>query len=526
MAEGWKNLSAAIDNSFFFVLDKLIRIEESFIDSAWDVAHVILLIAIFSCALKQLLTGEGLKSGMIQIMKAFILFWLIIAAYPRVISWITNYSYNLAFGSVGKSVEEHFKAKVKKLEIVVSSTASSGTTYHNLATEFYTKESLELQQMFSNMTTQKTINIGDKGHVTYTAIVPSLAVQIMMLVAAEGFKSADEAPHKTGFIDMPDFAAIIKGLICGFFIVLTGVFALLEYIMCMLEFMLVTSVGVILLPLSIWEGTKFATESYVKALLGFFFKLVFCTLAIFLLLYGFISMYRMLIEQRFTGSVDQFAFIIFTCLLFLYICKSAPGLAQALITGSPSLSASGAISAAAGAVAAAGSVGGMAQKAATGVAETGTKAVSTGASVLNNGGNVGDALVAAGGSVVKDIGSTVLNKSLGLKSKSDGGSFGERMNRSLEEGNQRGRDYMGIDGNDDLSGGGSSGGSVSGGASGGVGGGGGASGGGASGGGSSDGSVSGGASGGGSSGGSVSGGASGGVGGASGGGASGGSGGE
>jgi len=57
---------------------------------------------------------------------------------------------------------------------------------------------------------------------------------------------------------------------------------------------------------------------------------------------------------------------------------------------------------------------------------------------------VGDALVAAGGSVVKDIGSTVLNKSLGLKSNSDGGSFGERMDRSIKEGQKRGDIYMGV----------------------------------------------------------------------------------
>jgi hypothetical protein len=48
--------------------------------------------------------------------------------------------------------------------------------------------------------------------------------------------------------------------------------------------------------------------------------------------------------------------------LFFYICKSAPGIAQSLLTGIPSLSASGAISAATGAVAAAGATMGLAGK--------------------------------------------------------------------------------------------------------------------------------------------------------------------
>ncbi|GAB6391799.1 MAG: hypothetical protein MdMp014T_1172 [Treponematales bacterium] len=50
---------------------------------------------------------------------------------------------------------------------------------------------------------------------------------------------------------------------------------------------------------------------------------------------------------------------LFTCLLFFYLCKSAPGLAQSLLTGTPSLSAAGAVGAVAGA---AGAVAGTAEK--------------------------------------------------------------------------------------------------------------------------------------------------------------------
>ena len=432
MLENWKNLGSAIDDSFFFVLDKIIRLESFFIKVAWNVAGAVLLIALLTAALKYLLTKEGFKESLITTMKAFVFFWIIVTAYPRVVGWIVNYAYDLAYGSVGGSVKSHFDAKLKTINKIVSSIDQEGTTYHSLPMQFYYRQKdLEIQQLFSQMTDSKDAVIDGKKAFSFSAVVPSIALQVMMVLAFESFEFADKAStENANVLKFPNFKNIATGLICGFFIMLTGIFALLEYLMCLLEFMFVTSIGVILLPLSIWEGSKFAAEGFIKAIIGFFFKLLLCTMAIFLLLYGFISMFHMLEGQGFSGSADQIAFILFSCLLFFYICKSAPGIAQSLITGSPSLSATGAISAATGAVAAAAAVGGALQKPAAAVATTGAKAKGAFSTVLKEGGTVGDAFKSAAGSVGKDIGGGLLNKSLGLKS-------GE-MGRNVEIGNQRG----------------------------------------------------------------------------------------
>jgi len=74
-------------------------------------------------------------------------------------------------------------------------------------------------------------------------------------------------------------------------------------------------------------------------------------------------MFHIIGSQKFSGSVDQIAFILFTCLLFFFICKSAPALAQSLLTGTPSLNAAGAIGAVSGAVGAVAATAGIAQKA-------------------------------------------------------------------------------------------------------------------------------------------------------------------
>jgi len=453
MAENWTNFGNALNASFFFVLDKLVSLESYFIDVSYAVARVVLLIALLSAGLNYALTGAGLKDNLIKIMKATVFFLIIAFAYPRVISWITKVSFDIAYGSVGPDVEAYFHGKVMKMEKIVSDISASGTTYHPLTADYYT-ETKDLQSIFSKMKTSKEVSIGKegktKGKVTYTCVVPAAAIEVMLLVSSDAFNAADNAPKNS--MGFPDFAVLIKGLLCGFFIIFTGVFALLEYLMCMIEFMLVSSVGIILLPASIWEGSKFITEGYIKAVVGFFLKLILCTLSIYLLLYGFISILHALMAQGFRGSPDQFAFIIFTCLLFLYICKSAPGIAQSLVTGSPSLSASGAISAAGGAVAAAAGVAGVAQKAVVGTTKSIVTAGATASSVIENGGDAGSAALAFTGSLAKDAGGAVVNGALGLTRSLGGGSsgggssgntIGSVINQAVDEGEQRGRDFMG-----------------------------------------------------------------------------------
>ena len=204
--------------------------------------------------------------------------------------------------------------------------------------------------------------------------------------------------------------------------------------------MLVASVGVILFPLSIWEGSKPWAEKYIGAVIGFFLKLLFCNLAVMLLLYGVVSMLNIFSSTGFQGGVDQIIFIVFTCLLFFFICKSAPGIAQGLLSGSPSLSASGAISAVGGAVAAAGatmglakSVGGLAAKAGGAVAGGAAKGLFNTAGSLIEANAASNAAKVAGGNKAQQAGAffSSLRNDAGDSIKA--GAYG--LTRSLLGGN-------------------------------------------------------------------------------------------
>jgi len=346
------NFSNTVNNAYFFVADKILDLQTFFISQSKGIGRIVFLIAFCSALLNYALTGTGLKENLIKIFKATVFFMIVISFYPRIIGWITSYTYSLAEDSIYPSVREYFYETTNKTLDYVDYN-SKGRNYVNktISQVISTSDTHLIFYDKGNLSTKREHKV-----MNYQTVTPATVLQVLFLTASECFNYAE---YSEGFslsnigTGLANFA---KGVFCGFVIIFTGVFALLEYLICFLEFMLVASVGVILFPMSIWEGSKFMTESFIKAILGFFMKLLFCNLAIFLLIYGFVSLLKIISQTGFIGTVDQIVFIIFVCALFFYICKSAPGIAQSLLSGSPSLSASGAISAVTGAVAATRSV--------------------------------------------------------------------------------------------------------------------------------------------------------------------------
>jgi hypothetical protein len=359
------NFGDTINNSFYFVVDKLIDLQVFFIAQAWAIGRVVLLIALLSAALNYALTGQGLKENFIKILKATLFFIIVLLAYPKIIGFICSWTYDMAFKSIYGSVAAQFNRTTTVVtdmqsQVSLGSTGDgfgygggSGNTFtftRRLVTEVTDDAA---SRLFPNLTQSRKHSQMD-----YSTIAPAAVINLIFVLAGECFTYAD---HKETGLHFPDFGRILKGFICAFMIIMTGIFALLEYLMCVMEFMLVASVGVILFPLSIWEGSKFMSEKYIGAIIGFFIKLLFCSITICLMIYGFTTMFFILSAKNgFSGTVDQIIYIVFASLLFFYICKSAPGIAQSLLTGTPSLSATGAISAAGGALAAAGATMGMA----------------------------------------------------------------------------------------------------------------------------------------------------------------------
>jgi hypothetical protein len=408
-----------LNDAFFFVIDIIVDLQAYFIALAWDIGKTVLFIALATAAVNYALTGEGLKSNIIKTGKAAVFFIVIMAAYPRIVGHITEWTFDKARDSTYTHIEKYLIQTREQIATVAADTSDDDmlrippnqrkTYAARVMASKKVSEDKNPALYFSEILQKR-----EHGNMTYTVIAPAALLEVLLIVAGECFNASENAPKNSWGI--PNFTVIFSGLICGFAVLAAGIFAVLEYIIAFLEYMLVSAVGIILFPLSLWEGSRFMSEKFVGALTGFFIKLLFSNICVFLLLYGFMSLAKLFTVDQFTGRPDQIVIVLFVSLLFFYICKSAPGLAQSLLTGTPSLSATGAISAMAGAAGAAAGAAKLAGKAGGAVAG-GTAKIGFGAA-----GMLQQAGAAAG--AVKDLGGSK-GEQFGAFMSSIGGSAKE-----------------------------------------------------------------------------------------------------
>jgi type IV secretory pathway TrbL component len=412
-----------LNSAFFNVLEKLIDLQPHFIAWAWNIARVVMLIALGFICVKHAISGQGLKEGLIKLGMAFTLFTIVINCYPRIIQKGGELMYNMAFTSTYEGGLASFFTVQK--EKVVSRMEQTGVNErHGYATYITKSEKVpdgEPRNYFTELFVTRSYESASGNKFAYTTLAPKAALEIVLLVAGEALRFSDENPLS--------FGKVIKGLLVFMAVIITGVFGICEYLICMLEFMLVTSVGVVLLPFMLWESSKFLTEKLIGAIVGFFVKLLFCNICIYLMLYGFMALAANYTETEFTGTADEMVSTLFTCVLFFFICKSGPNLAQSLLTGSPSLNSGAAFAAVGGAVAGAAGAAGIAGKAGAAAAGAGALGAFNAAGALTKAGAAAGAAGALGGGK-KDMAGAFLS-SMGGSAKETARSAGSGIARSL-----------------------------------------------------------------------------------------------
>jgi hypothetical protein len=418
-----------LNDAFFNVLEKLIDLQGPFISWAWNIARVVMLIALGFICVKHAITGQGLKEGLVKLGMAFTLFTIVINCYPRIIQKGGEMMYNMAFSSTYEGGLASFFT-VQKQKIITKMEQIGVNERHGFASFITKSEKIpdgEPRNYFTELFVTRSHERGgdDKSKFTYTTMAPKAALEIILLVAGEALRYSDKNPLNLG--------NVFKGLLVAIAVIITGVFGICEYLICMLEFMLVTSVGVVLLPFMLWESSKFLTEKLIGAIVGFFVKLLFCNICIFLMLYGFMALATTYSETVFTGTADEIVSTLFTCILFFFICKSGPNLAQSLLTGSPSLNSGmafaavgGAVAGTAAAVGTAGKVGGAVGGAA---AAGGAMAAFSAAGALTQAGAAAKAVGDLGGGARDKAGAFM--SSIGGSAKETALSVGSNIAHSL-----------------------------------------------------------------------------------------------
>ncbi|GMO25806.1 MAG: hypothetical protein Ta2B_05580 [Termitinemataceae bacterium] len=350
-----KDFFVNFDTPFDQITTQVCNLLPHFVVYAWGLAKIIILLAIGFAAIKHAINGDGLKDSVSKLAIAFIVLEILIGGdpyrtnYSKLINGMQRLVATMAKSSVYDSkrmqaLVEKKQGEIKKLTEETRSISEDtleiiNTTVKNpfsiVANPF---KAIQFQanafKILSNVNAIKKadafgVSVLDANMFdsTGSVILPSKFIKIISVTAGEVFE------HESAWYDLP---RKVVNLLAGLSIILCGTLGGLQYFICILEFGLITSVGVFLLPCMLWDGTKFMAEKLFGALLGFFLKMLFCTITLLLMIYGFLGILNP--DVPYDNTFGYAITVIFSSIFYMMLCQSGPQLAVSLLTGTPQMS--------------------------------------------------------------------------------------------------------------------------------------------------------------------------------------------
>lgn len=327
-----------VDAPFFDLLQKFVSLQSFFLQQAWFLGKIVMSFNVGIMLIKYAIRGSDLVEPLTKLGIAFLSFWILLNAYPKLVSGLNNVIYEWCFRS---TYSVHVADIINKTQ----------DDY-----EFWSKKGDKADAAYSDIirVVEEELGNGEIGKKYVLDIFepgtgyirPNALVRLLMLICEN---IMNRAGNYSIFNGLPQMLLLFLTAIA---VVLCGILGALQYFICALEFTLITSVGVIMLPFMIWDGSKFLTEKLIGAIVGFAVKMLFTTIALLLTFNGYLA----LMVRDFSGAFDQVIYTVFVSFFYMMICQSAPQLAVSLLTGTPQMSLMEGM-AAAGAYAAAGIAG-------------------------------------------------------------------------------------------------------------------------------------------------------------------------
>lgn len=151
--------------------------------------------------------------------------------------------------------------------------------------------------------------------------------------------------------------------------ILTSLFVLIQYVMAIIEYAVISSFAVLLVPCMLFDGLKDLSNKILPSLMAQAIKLMMIIICLYWCILSFIQIGKNIVTNDAAFDLKLFAFVAFNLVLILAICSNAPKLASTLLTGQPHMSMGefvGAAGSMLGAAAGAAKLGGGAVKGAAG----------------------------------------------------------------------------------------------------------------------------------------------------------------
>lgn len=198
---------------------------------------------------------------------------------------------------------------------------------------------------------------------------------------------------------------MLMTMLCCISLVICVIFTDIQYLMCIIEYAIVTGIGAFFIPFILFDGTKEMPKKLVPVFTGFLIKMLVMDIIIFFIFHQLISNTIQIINTSTDMNWVYFAGQIFFCFIAFILAANGPKIAMTILTGQPQLS-MGEFVQMAGSVAAGAVTVGKTAKTAGHVAKEGARKTAQGA--VNTAGEIsklhGAASSASQG--VKELGGT------------------------------------------------------------------------------------------------------------------------
>ena len=140
-------------------------------------------------------------------------------------------------------------------------------------------------------------------------------------------------------LDMDYLADCILADVLMCVLVASGAFCVIQYVMCILEYIIVQGIGAAFIPLYLFDGTKDIPKKLISVFTGFVIKIIVITICMmFVINLNLQYAAQQISPSSGSMSLPVFAEGLFIILLSFVLTSNAPKIAMTLLTGQPQLS--------------------------------------------------------------------------------------------------------------------------------------------------------------------------------------------
>jgi len=329
-----------LDGAFFNVLHYIDNFFIFFRDQTNSIAKVCLALAIGIGVVKILFQGEELKQFLVKLFMSIMSYFIILWAFPGIMTNANAIVGSLAYNAVASqkiSTRYDPNKDIGTQEGFEKYFNDAGTDGKGVTVWSINKDATGNQYMNVQITDSKT-NIISLNRVFIMVIGTFKAI---LTTYTSMYKEDQDVLQVIG-----KFVTTIPDLIILLFVMFGYVFvisvAIINYAMCMVEFTFLYGVGVIFIPLMLWEGSKQMFTSMISSIYNIAVKLLIIQLVLYLIVLINVD----ILKTMYTLSVSDGKFLqrmefYLSVLFMVFFCKvfndQAEAIAQFLCGGAPRL---------------------------------------------------------------------------------------------------------------------------------------------------------------------------------------------